>query len=53
MRKGFAKIAPHEMARARSTRSSNSSSANIGFEQKRWLAAEKTRTGTHGALHIE
>ena len=28
------------MARVRSTRSSNNSSANIGFEQKLWLAAD-------------
>src|SRR5881398_1349575 len=29
------------MARARSTRSSNNSSANIGFEAKLWKAADK------------
>jgi type I restriction-modification system DNA methylase subunit len=32
------------MARTRSTKSSNTSSANIGFEQKIWLAADKLRS---------
>src|SRR5438034_8455320 len=32
-------LRPTEMARARSTRSNNNS-ANIGFEQKLWLAAD-------------
>ena len=32
------------MARARSKRSSNNNSANIGFEQKLWLAAYKLRS---------
>jgi hypothetical protein len=29
------------MARAKSAKSSNNNSANIGFEQKLWLAADK------------
>jgi len=37
------------MARARSTRSSNSNSANIGFEQKLWLAADKLRSNMDAA----
>jgi hypothetical protein len=36
MRKSFAKLAPHEMARAKSTKSSNSSSASIDFADARW-----------------
>ena len=32
------------MARGRSTKSSNNNSANIGFDQKLWLAAEKLRS---------
>lgn len=39
---------PHEMARARSTRSNNSS-ANIGFEQTLWLAADKLRSNMDAA----
>ena len=31
------------MARAKSTRSSSNNSANIGFEAKLWLAANKRR----------
>jgi type I restriction enzyme M protein len=37
------------MARARSTRSSNNNSANIGFEQKLWLAADKLRSNMDAA----
>ena len=37
------------MARARSTRISNNSSANIGFEQKLWLAADKLRSNMDAA----
>ena len=36
------------MARMRSTRSNNSS-ANIGFEQKLWLAADKLRSNMDAA----
>jgi type I restriction enzyme M protein len=37
------------MARARPTRSSNNNSANIGFEQKLWLAADKLRSNMDAA----
>src|SRR5436305_13203771 len=37
------------MARARSVKSSNNSSANIGFEQKLWLAADKLRSNMDAA----
>jgi type I restriction enzyme M protein len=37
------------MARARSTKLSNNSSANIGFEQKLWLAADKLRSNMDAA----
>jgi type I restriction enzyme M protein len=37
------------MARARSTTSSNSHSANIGFEAKLWLAADKLRSNMDAA----
>src|SRR5438874_8837676 len=37
------------MARTRSTRSSNNSSANIGFEAKLWLAADKLRSNMDAA----
>ena len=37
------------MARARSRRSSNNNSANIGFEQKLWLAADKLRSNMDAA----
>ena len=37
------------MARARSTRVSNNTSANIGFEQKLWLAADKLRSNMDAA----
>jgi len=40
------------MARARSTRLSNSNSANIGFEQL-WLAADKLRSNTYAAQCID
>src|SRR6266436_1336178 len=37
------------MARGRSTKASNNSSANIGFEQKLWLAADKLRSNMDAA----
>jgi type I restriction enzyme M protein len=37
------------MARARSTTSSNNNSANIGFEAKLWLAADKLRSNMDAA----
>ncbi|HEV3100628.1 MAG TPA: hypothetical protein VGY75_13030 [Candidatus Udaeobacter sp.] len=37
------------MARARSTRSSNNNSANIGFEAKLWLAADRLRSNMDAA----
>src|SRR5204862_660987 len=37
------------MARARSVKSSSNSSANIGFEQKLWLAADKLRSNMDAA----
>ncbi len=37
------------MARGRSTKSSNNNSANIGFEQKLWLAADKLRSNMDAA----
>src|SRR5438067_4017276 len=37
------------MARARSTRSSSNNSANIGFEQKLWAAADKLRSNMDAA----
>src|SRR5262245_4436061 len=37
------------MARARSTRSTNNTTANIGFEQKLWLAADKLRSNMDAA----
>src|ERR1700758_25880 len=37
------------MARAKSARSSNNNSANIGFEQKLWLAADKLRSNIDAA----
>ena len=37
------------MGRARSTRSANNNSANIGFEQKLWLAADKLRSNMDAA----
>jgi type I restriction enzyme M protein len=37
------------MARARSARSANDNSANIGFEAKLWLAADKLRSNMDAA----
>jgi type I restriction enzyme M protein len=37
------------MARARATRLSNTNSANIGFEAKLWLAADKLRSNMDAA----
>ncbi len=37
------------MARAKSSRSTNSSSANLGFEAKLWLAADKLRSNMDAA----
>jgi type I restriction enzyme M protein len=37
------------MARARSTNDKTNSSANIGFEQKLWLAADKLRSNMDAA----
>jgi type I restriction-modification system DNA methylase subunit len=37
------------MGRVRSTRSSNNNSANIGFEQKLWLDADKLRSNMDAA----
>ena len=37
------------MGRTRSTRSSSNNSANIGFEQKLWLAADKLRSNMDAA----
>ena len=47
--RSFAKIPPHKMGRVRSTKSPNNSSANIGFEQKLWLAADKVRSNMDAA----
>jgi hypothetical protein len=48
-RKKFCYNPAPQMARARSTRSSNNNSANIGFEQKLWLAADKLRSNMDAA----
>jgi type I restriction enzyme M protein len=37
------------MARAKSAKSSNNNSANVGFEQKLWLAADKLRSNMDAA----
>jgi hypothetical protein len=38
------------MARAKSAKRSNDTSANIGFEAKLWLAADKLRSNTQSAM---
>src|SRR5207248_9895864 len=47
--KVLVRFRPQQMARARSTKSSNNNSANIGFEAKLWLAADKLRSNMDAA----